>query len=331
MRAAPLLLLSLLAAAPARAETLLLKRLDDSEITVELEPPAEGERAAVAVLLPQVVCEDGEAEATPPGVTAPKGTARLAIGAGDADCGASVERRALDVLTVLAHLRNRAPWWNGRMHLVGLDDGATVAALAGSLAPETESLVLIEPPAARSSRLANLLVHLDAPVLLMEAEKPSRPLRMSADPLMKGVKDLTVKTARGQDATAWRGVWSRPAPGHPAWAAAYALAGQFVAAHEPAPRAAAAKAEAPKRAVTRAAKSPAAAKPRKTARADAPRPRATAARIQLSPATVAPKVAPASVGLRASLPATPGPRPGTGPAGLRRTSGRSQPSTARRP
>ena len=54
-----------------------------------------------------------------------------------------VEGRVLDAVTVIAHLRVHAPWWNRRLYLFGAGDGAAVAAATAGLTPETAGVVLV--------------------------------------------------------------------------------------------------------------------------------------------------------------------------------------------
>jgi pimeloyl-ACP methyl ester carboxylesterase len=54
-----------------------------------------------------------------------------------------IDGRVFDALTVLAKLRADAPWWDGRLFVSGVSEGATVAALVGGFAAETRGVVLI--------------------------------------------------------------------------------------------------------------------------------------------------------------------------------------------
>lgn len=64
----------------------------------------------------------------------------------------TIHGRVIDALTVVAYLRANAPWWNGRLYLAGASEGAVVAAITGSLASETQGLILINGPVGRPFR-----------------------------------------------------------------------------------------------------------------------------------------------------------------------------------
>lgn len=60
--------------------------------------------------------------------------------------------RVLDALTVVAHLRANAPWWNRRLYLAGVSEGAVVAAITAGLAAETQGVILINGPVGQPFR-----------------------------------------------------------------------------------------------------------------------------------------------------------------------------------
>ncbi|MGE0494068.1 MAG: alpha/beta hydrolase family protein [Vulcanimicrobiota bacterium] len=55
----------------------------------------------------------------------------------------SIERRLLDYLEVIAHLRHSESGWDGRLLLVGGSEGGLVAGILATLVPETRAAVLI--------------------------------------------------------------------------------------------------------------------------------------------------------------------------------------------
>ena len=160
-----------LAQAHAQAQTehqpLRILRLDDSLIDVYVAAPPSGDKAAIALVL-----QGSECTSVGPGgdrfpLTLPAGVVRMDIEKygitptsqrdGDA-CPAdylannTVDGRVLDVLTVLAHLRANAEWWDGRLFVAGASEGATVAAIVGSLVPETHGVILINGSIGRPFR-----------------------------------------------------------------------------------------------------------------------------------------------------------------------------------
>jgi len=146
---------------------LRILRLDDSLIDVYVAAPPSGDKAAIALVL-----QGSECTSVAPGgdrfpLTLPAGVVRMDIEKygisptsqrdGDA-CPAdylannTVDGRVLDVLIVLAHLRTNAEWWDGRLFVTGASEGATVAAIVGSLAAETHGLILINGSIGRPFR-----------------------------------------------------------------------------------------------------------------------------------------------------------------------------------
>lgn len=64
----------------------------------------------------------------------------------------TIDGRVIDALTVIAHLRAKAPWWNRRLYLAGASEGAVVAAITAGLAPETMGVILINGPVGQPFR-----------------------------------------------------------------------------------------------------------------------------------------------------------------------------------
>lgn len=165
--AAASLVFALAFAGLAHAQTpLRVQRLDDSFIDVYVEPPADGGRAAIALVL-----QGSECTSVGPGgdrfpLTLPPGVVRMDIEkygvtpatAQESACPAdylahnTIDGRVLDVLTVLSHLRAHADWWDGRLFVAGASEGATVAAIVGSLAAETHGIILINGSIGRPFR-----------------------------------------------------------------------------------------------------------------------------------------------------------------------------------
>lgn len=155
-------------AAAAPVETVSVKRADDSLITAYIERAAAPAQQGILLVLQGSECVD-----VAPGAAGrmvfdrPAGMARLdiqkygiagAAGAPRAPCppaylaGNSVAQRVQDVLVVTAWLRLHAPWWNGRLYVMGASEGATVAAMAAPLLPETRGIVLINGSIGRPFR-----------------------------------------------------------------------------------------------------------------------------------------------------------------------------------
>jgi len=163
------LLLSQAAAGAPAVETLMIRRADDSAMAVYLEGRAAGARQSVLLVLQGSQCgsvaPDGDDRL---GYTSPRSLVRMDIekyaispanqGSQTKPCPEdylahnSVDQRVLDVLLAVAHLREQAPWWNGRLYLMGTSEGATIAALAGPLIPETRGIVTINGSVGRPFR-----------------------------------------------------------------------------------------------------------------------------------------------------------------------------------
>ncbi len=146
-----------------------IQRADDSVITAYVERPVGTVKQPLLLVLQGSICEDvGPHGSDRMDFALPTGFACLDIekygisetskGAEDKPCPAeylqhnSIDQRVLDVLTVIAYLRTRASWWNGRLFLMGTPEGATVAAMSGSLLPETRGIVLINGSIGRPFR-----------------------------------------------------------------------------------------------------------------------------------------------------------------------------------
>jgi pimeloyl-ACP methyl ester carboxylesterase len=142
-------------------ETISVQRADDSMITAYVEhAPAPGKQSLLLIL------QGSECQDVAPGGAArmaferPAGMARLDIqkyaiqaqpaGSPRGPCPPaylaqnSVTQRVQDILLVAAWLRlHGSSWWNGRLYVMGASEGATVAAMAAPLLPETRGIVLI--------------------------------------------------------------------------------------------------------------------------------------------------------------------------------------------
>jgi hypothetical protein len=151
-----LCLLVLLLSPCALAETLTAQRADGTEIVYYLDRPT-GPRYPLAVILQGSEClrvsdkfgawvsllnasgiavlrveKPGLRADTPIG-TCPEEYLRLN----------TVERRVLDLLTVLAQVRRQESGWDGRLGLSGGSEGSMVAAISAPLLPETRCLLLL--------------------------------------------------------------------------------------------------------------------------------------------------------------------------------------------
>ncbi len=148
--------------------TLSVMRADDSEIIAHVERAETGSPQSILLVLQGSICASvGPAGDDRMELELPPGLARLDIekyglgspGAHSVDgCpeiylrNNTVDQRVFDVLVTIAHLRRSAPWWNGRLFLMGTSEGATVAALAGPLMPETAGIVLVNGSIGRPFR-----------------------------------------------------------------------------------------------------------------------------------------------------------------------------------
>ena len=206
----------------------------------------------------------------------PQGLTPVEVALNCAGGGPDLGDTVLDVLTVVRDLRANAEWWNGRLYLLGSGEGAAAASAAAGLLGEVEGVVLVDAPA----RVANTAP--ETPVLLVQTAAPALADEPPHDP--------RITRRRAADANAAFAEASR-------W-----IRRQDATRQAPEPQQ---QAESP----------PPAATPRSTARADAPPRRARAPTIQLGSATIAPKAAKRPPALRGALPATPGPRRGTGRTG----------------
>lgn len=148
-----------------RSEHLKVQRLDDTVIDAYLERPTADGRHSILLSFQGSKCSTVSPGGDRLPIPTPPGVARLFIEKyavtpttkGSACPPAylannTIDGRVLDALTVVAHLRANAPWWNGRLYLAGASEGAVVAAITGSLAGETEGLILINGPLGRPFR-----------------------------------------------------------------------------------------------------------------------------------------------------------------------------------
>jgi len=163
------LLAATAASAQTTIETMTVRRLDDSQVTAYVERSDTPVKQSLLVILPGSQCES----VAPAGTdrmrfSPPPGMARLDIekygvtpetaGGGAKPCPApylahnTIDQRVIDVLSVVAHLRTEAPWWDGRLFLMGASEGATVAAVSGPLLAETRGIVLINGSIGRPFR-----------------------------------------------------------------------------------------------------------------------------------------------------------------------------------
>ncbi len=136
-----------------------VQRLDDSYIDAYLNLPEDDGKASILLVFQGSECTSVDPEGDRFPFSLPRNVVRLDI----QKYGISPERqrneaghcpsdylenntidgRVLDALTVLSHLRASAGWWDGRLFVAGASEGATIAAIVGSLAPETRGLILI--------------------------------------------------------------------------------------------------------------------------------------------------------------------------------------------
>lgn len=153
-----LLAAALPALASAQTRTLKIQRLDDSYITAYLDAaPVQG-RAPILLQFQGSICEAigptgrGLLPFKLPGAVSlslekyglEQGTSPTAAPCPeDYLAHNTIDQRVFDALTVLAALRADAPWWDGRLFVAGVSEGATVAALVGGFSAETQGMVLI--------------------------------------------------------------------------------------------------------------------------------------------------------------------------------------------
>lgn len=157
---------------PASSEEIqkiALKRADGSEITAYLEGQNGAEKMGIMLILQGSMC--GSVAPTGNdrlGYTVPRKLVRLDIekygisptrhGDDSKPCPTdylahnTVDQRVYDVMQTIAFLRNHAPWWNGRLYMLGTSEGATIASLSGPLIPEMKGIVLINGSIGRPFR-----------------------------------------------------------------------------------------------------------------------------------------------------------------------------------
>ena len=169
MRAIHSLLLALALCAPSAAalaadksEQIKVQRLDDTFIDAYLDRPEGADAQSILLTFQGSKCSTVAPGGDRFPIPTPPTVARLHIEkyavtptTKDAACppaylqNNTIHSRVIDALTVIAHLRGNAPWWNGRLYLAGASEGAVVAAITGSLASETQGLILINGPIGR--------------------------------------------------------------------------------------------------------------------------------------------------------------------------------------
>lgn len=153
----------------AEAETLESSRPDGSPITIQVDRPASPEKLPIllaidgslcipslmseqlASLAPEASGRNSYAllvvEKPEPTHPQPEVDGSYRIGP-DFRCSDTfkkyytLEQRALDHLSALAHLRKHADWWDGRLFIWGFSDGARIASRVGVFSPETRRMVL---------------------------------------------------------------------------------------------------------------------------------------------------------------------------------------------
>lgn len=154
MKRAPLLLSLLFLLSPVLADT--LQRADGSEIVYYLDRPGRPS-FALAVILQGSEClrvsdkygayveQLNDAGLAVLRVEKPGLSPESPVG----DCPEeylrlnSIDRRVLDLLAVLGHLRRHESAWNRQLGLSGGSEGSMVAALAAPMLPETRALLLL--------------------------------------------------------------------------------------------------------------------------------------------------------------------------------------------
>lgn len=316
MRVAAALLLSLtLLAGPTQAgsELLRLRRMDGEPFVALLQRPAVA-RAPVVLVLHDRAC--GPTRTPPARIDAPPGMARLALAAepaaGPSGAGclqAPTEARVLDVMTAVAALRADAPWWDRRLYLVGLSEGALAALAAAALLPEARGVVLVNPPPDAPGRAEDLR----KPVLVLQPPRAERAVVATGGPVLRRPANapaaVEVEVARFLVEQERRLEREQPAaPSAPVRTAGPAANSGKAAGRGPALTSSTKDGPAPSRAV---------ATPRKRPTTDAPPPRAMAARVRPSPSTPSRPVARPAPRLRAKLPAGPSLPPETRPSAPR--------------
>lgn len=159
---------ALLAATPVYAEPLKVQRLDDSFIDVYVDQPTGGARAGILLVFQGSECTSVDPQGDRFPFALPDKVVRMDIQKygitpdrqrdDQGQCPTdylennTIDSRVLDALTVLSWLRGNAPWWDGRLFVAGASEGATLAAIVGSLSPETEGLILINGSIGRPFR-----------------------------------------------------------------------------------------------------------------------------------------------------------------------------------
>lgn len=141
-----------------RTERLQLRRLDDTTIDAYLDRGRGTGGQALALLLqgsgcgsvaPPDAALNGMLQANAQLATLRIEKPGVSATSDEKACSAeylaqnTIQARVMDVLSVVAHLRGQAPWWNRRLYVIGASEGATVAAISGALAAETRGVVLV--------------------------------------------------------------------------------------------------------------------------------------------------------------------------------------------
>lgn len=55
----------------------------------------------------------------------------------------TVDLRVFDYLQVLAHLHASAPWWDGKLYIIGASEGGLTAGILAAFAPETQRVAIL--------------------------------------------------------------------------------------------------------------------------------------------------------------------------------------------
>lgn len=137
-------------------EHLQVERLNDSYIDVYIARSPSSKPKPLVLMLQGSTCDSGTDLLD---YAAPKWRARAAFvvvekigvqsGGTREHCSATyyqhstIYQRVYDYGRVIQHLRAHAPWWNGRLYIVGGSEGVLIGAMLANYFSETEKLALI--------------------------------------------------------------------------------------------------------------------------------------------------------------------------------------------